>query len=133
MDTQYHLRSQRTEHSLQHEKDFRTAVKTINKAVKRAVESPKQYNRAAVLALHWENDDLGLTSIKQDLLQCFHDKFNFTVSPFTIPSASAYDAKAQTMAAVNTFVKKNDGNNSLLIFFYGGHGELASQSELEIL
>lgn len=133
MDTQYHLRSQRTEHSLQHEKDFWATMETINKAVKRAVESPKQYNRAAVLALHWENDDLGLTSIEQDLLQCFHDKFNFTVSSFTIPSASAYDAKAQTMTAVNTFVKKNDGNNSLLIFFYGGHGKLAPQSELEIL
>lgn len=133
MDTQYHLRSQRTEHSLKHEKDFRAAVGSINKAIKRAVESPKEYNRAAVLALHWENDDLGLISIEQDFLQCFHDKFNFTVSSFTIPSASAYDAKSQTMTAVNTFVKKNDGNNSLLILFYGGYRGLAPHSELDIL
>lgn len=76
------LPTTRVVHALHHEEDSRAAVKAIDKAVSRALGSSKKYDKAVVISLRWENDDLNLAPIERELLEAqgFLDKYDSPTS-----------------------------------------------------
>ena len=104
-------------------KNFRTAVAGINDAIDRALISAKGYDKVGVLSLRWENDDMGLYDIEQELLDVFKTIFHYDTDAFLIPAKSTRDAALATRDRLQDFVNKYDGPASLLIVIYQGHSQ----------
>ena len=68
--------STRSVHKLTHEPNFRSAIQSINTAVQRAV-STRNYTRATMLSLMWDNDDMNLGAITAELTGTFEEVFGF--------------------------------------------------------
>jgi hypothetical protein len=121
-------------HSLTHEPNFHNAVRSINTAVQRALADKKtKYTSAAVLSLLWENDDLNLGPITQELLKTFGSVFGFKVENYVIPTTSTTDATKGLQRKIRNFCGKFDGEGSLLVVTYGGYSESHPALGLQIL
>jgi hypothetical protein len=83
------------------------------------VESP-YYNSATVLALSWEEDDLGVIREIRQLSTLFRELLNFEFRRFIIPSERS---QAILSRAISDFVYEFGGEGNLIIIYYGGHGD----------
>lgn len=79
-----------------------------------------EYATVAVLVMFWQDDDLGVFEEIKQLSSLFSNVYNFTVRQFVIPS---YRAEAALTRGVGDFVYEFGGDDSLIILYYGGHGD----------
>lgn len=110
----------RTTGSLPHWESFEDAVNTINTAVKTSMTAEK-YTKVAVLAMRWENDDLGLDAITMELLATFQDLYRFQIESLIIPAGSTREAVKAVQNRLRAFLTLYDSPTSLLIIVYEGH------------
>ena len=83
----------------------------------------RPYGQVAVLAMHWENDDLAVAGLEAELLSVFRHVYGFNVESYVIP------AHGQASLALNQrtgqFVTKWDAEDALTVYVYSGHAEEA--------
>ncbi|CAG8226392.1 unnamed protein product [Penicillium salamii] len=76
------------------------------------------YDHVAVLALHWENDDMGVERMEGELLRLFERTYRFTTQSYVIPLVT-------TQLTVTNFLdgwlRANQGERVLRIVIYSGH------------
>jgi hypothetical protein len=119
----------RTTGSLPHWESFEDAVNTINTAVKTSITAEK-YTTVAVLAMRWENDDLGLDAITMELLATFRDLYRFQIESLIIPAGSTREAVKAVQNRLRAFLARYDSPTSLLIIAYEGHSGYYRTSSL---
>jgi hypothetical protein len=86
---------------------------------------PRAYEKVHVLLLSWQGADPRFHKQLDELQNVFRDYYHYDVGAsdvedFLIPSD---DSKNELDAKLTLFLKK-DSSNSLLILYYGGHGDM---------
>ncbi len=79
----------------------------------------KPYGQVAVLALHWEHDDIGVQPLEAELLDVLRHRYNFWVESYEIPNTA--NAGVQLVQKLANFTAKWDAEDALLIYIYSGH------------
>ncbi len=74
------------------------------------------------MLIRWEHDDLGVASEVDALATVFGRDFGFDLSQLTIPIKNSL---LQLNRAVLDWDEACDGDGSLLILYYAGHGQLS--------
>jgi hypothetical protein len=109
--------------------DFEDFVEIVETAVRRPPSRQKPYSQVAVLAFHWENDDMSVEPLEKELLDVFRDLYGFHVESFVIPvpliGANPYISLIQH---ITSFILKWDAEDGLMIFVYSGHSERADEA-----
>jgi hypothetical protein len=86
------------------------------------------YREVHVLLLEWEEDDLGVDQVVNELMSVFKNTFGFeSVQSFKIPSRRSYKALD---ARLQGFTQQNSSEQNLLIVYYSGHGFLDLQNRM---
>jgi hypothetical protein len=85
------------------------------------------YKKVFALLVRWEEDDLVLKTEIKDLGRMFRDTYHFDTQTWLIPSGKQrYSALFQK---VLSFLTENDGDETLFILYYGGHGYQDAHSQ----
>ena len=110
--------------------DFKDFVEILQTAVRRHRPShQKTYRQVAVLAFHWENDDMCIEPLEKELLDVFRDIYGFHVESFVIPvPLIEADPYISLIQHITTFISKWDAEDGLMIFVYSGHSERADRA-----
>ena len=108
-----------------HKENLRLFARDLTQAINACLPSyDKPYGQVAVLAMHWENDDLHVVGLEAELLGVFRQIYGFNIESYVIP------AHGQASLALNQktieFVTKWDAADSLTIYIYSGHAEEAN-------
>ncbi|GFG25712.1 unnamed protein product [Aspergillus udagawae] len=77
-----------------------------------------QYRKTAVIAFHWENDDIGVEPLERDLLDVFKSVYGFETESFSIP---LYDSQLKLLERLVSWSRRNLGEDTLRIYIYSGH------------
>lgn len=87
------------------------------------------YDKVAVLALHWVNDDIGVDIMESELLHLFERVYRFNVQTYVIPLGT-------TQLGFTKFLdgwhKDNQGERTLRIIIYSGHARAAGRRVLQL-
>lgn len=83
-----------------------------------------RYLKVNALLLMWADDDLGVASELKDLQHVFEDLYHYAVDIYEIPSQKP--DKALTRRVLEFL--DQDGDETLLILYYAGHGKTSAQS-----
>jgi hypothetical protein len=98
----------------------------INQQLK-VFENLNRYSYVKVLIVYWEHGDHpGFQTEGNDLSRIFQGIFNYDVETFAIPSVSSQLRLDSHMSGVLLKAEdeaRNTGGLSLLIIYYGGHGD----------
>ncbi|PMD37052.1 hypothetical protein L207DRAFT_586728 [Hyaloscypha variabilis F] len=86
------------------------------------------YSSVHVLLLQWEEDDLGVDRVVEELKTVFKDMFGFeSAEAFRIPSKRPYVALETRL---QDFKQQYSSEQNLLIIHYAGHGYLDQQNRM---
>ena len=80
-----------------------------------------RYKGAHVLLLSWEEDSLGVIKEIQELEDVFRNDYHYDTEEWRIPSVRSHNSLA---AKILGFLDDHESKDSLLIVYYGGHGEM---------
>lgn len=83
-----------------------------------------RYEKARVLLLSWEDDNLGVYREMDHLEDVFSNLYRFDVQSFKIPRKTAGKA---TTSRILSFLE-DDGPETLFIVYYAGHARLSHRS-----
>ncbi|KAK5696327.1 hypothetical protein LTR17_024299 [Elasticomyces elasticus] len=86
------------------------------------------YSSVHVLLISWEHDDLNTEHDIGKLKTLFTDTYRYTVDPYQIPSSND-PYTALEFRLVQAKLKANETPDSLLIIYYGGHGEINKRDQ----
>ncbi|KAH6689939.1 hypothetical protein BKA61DRAFT_585139 [Leptodontidium sp. MPI-SDFR-AT-0119] len=100
--------------------ELETAVKAVW-----STRHQSRYSKVDVLLVRWEDDDLNVQTEIDDLGYIFEDQYRYEVEKYQIPSRQPDRA---LKVRVLDFLKENDSEDSLLIFYYAGHARRNPQS-----
>jgi hypothetical protein len=68
----------------------------------------------------------------QDLGRVFRDKYKFDVTSIKLTDDPNENTQVDLNYKVSTFVKNNDGEHTLLIVYYAGHGGVGNVGQVEL-
>jgi hypothetical protein len=110
--------------------DFKDFVEIVETADRRDRPShQKPCSQVAVLAVHWENDDMCVEPLEKELLDVFRDIYGFHVESFVIPVPLLIPApNISLIERISSFILKWDVEDGLMIFIYSGHSERADKA-----
>ena len=96
--------------------------------------SHKRYGKKAMLALHWEDDDVFAAEDSEKMMLLTRDVFGFEVQDFKIPLKNPMSFLT---GAISNFIGHHDESEvenppSLLLFHYAGHGCIKNKHDLYI-
>lgn len=86
----------------------------------------KRYRQVAVIGFHWENDDMGVSSLEDNLLNIFKDIYNFNTESYTIPTANC---ASSLQIKLGTWSQHWARPDVLRIYVYSGHAGPASTTD----
>lgn len=76
----------------------------------------KPYNKAMVLMLKWDDDDLGVTLAEDDLKKVFQDIYYFPAEHYVLSSNNANGIAENGFSyVILSFLPKHDGSNNLCV------------------
>lgn len=78
-----------------------------------------RYKQVHVLLLSWEADDLGVAKEIAELQDVFENIYHYEVEFWKIPSNRSHNSLNRRLT---NFIDDYEGEDSLLIVYYGGHG-----------
>ncbi|KAJ5541978.1 hypothetical protein N7535_004396 [Penicillium sp. DV-2018c] len=76
------------------------------------------YRKTAVVAFHWDNDDIGVEPLEGELLGVFRFVFGFEIESFSIP---VEDSQRMLLEYLVSWSRRHSADNTLRIFVYSGH------------
>ncbi|KAJ5098070.1 hypothetical protein N7532_005071 [Penicillium argentinense] len=82
----------------------------------------KPYRKTAVIAFHWENDDIGVQLLERELLDVFKSVYGFETESFTIP---LIESQFKLLERLVSWSRRSSGEDTLRIFVYSGHAGFA--------
>ena len=97
-------------------------------------KKPSGYLKVAVLLLCWDQDcvDMETQEEVEGLKEVFEKKFGYSVTTFELSTENG-GLQVQVNAEVAVFVKNHNGQNTLLIIYYAGHGKPSNRfGQLEV-
>jgi hypothetical protein len=107
-----------------HLKELEEFATSLEQSVKAALPSPgNPFEKVAVLAFHWANDDLNVEPLENQLLQTFQETYKFDVESYVIPLEDSFKSLQFKFLQ---FIQKWESVNSLMIFVYSGHSQSAN-------
>lgn len=110
-----------------HTEDLRRFARDLSGAVNACLPSyDKPYGQVAVLAMHWENDDLNVAGLEAELLTVFRQIYSFNIESYIIPARA--NAARDLGIKLGEFGNKWDTEDSLIIYIYSGHAEEGDQA-----
>lgn len=80
----------------------------------------KSYRKTAVIAFHWENDDIGVEPLERELLDVFKSVYGFETESFTIPLV---ESQFKLLEHLVSWSRRSSGEDTLRIYVYSGHAE----------
>lgn len=84
--------------------------------------NPSLYQKVHVLLLQWAKTDIDTTKEVEDLQAVFENEFGYNTTMVYLDANSEKKLQVQLNASVANFVHGHDGDNTLLIVYYAGHG-----------
>lgn len=102
---------------------FEEAVGLISEAVRKGLPTSRnQYQKVAVLMLHWEHDDIGVVPLEDEMANLFEQLFNYAVERYVIePYPLMRNSERNLSDRLTAFRNKYEGPRNLLIYVYSGH------------
>lgn len=97
----------------------------LNKGFQKGLASG--YDSVSVLCIYWDdNDDHKFKEEASDMTKLFSEDFHFKTEIYAILSRSVNDNCTNAISArINKFLhEESHGRQSLLILYYGGHGDI---------
>lgn len=82
----------------------------------------KPYRKTAVIAFHWQNDDMGVLPLERELLGVFKSVYGFETASFTIP---LIESQFKLLECLVSWSRRSSGEDTLRIFVYSGHASFA--------
>jgi len=108
-----------------HIKSFDTFKDDLSDALKRAFPTKKRkYDEVYSLLIDWEEDDLGCASEIKDLDEQLQRQFYFKTERFSMPSLNSELVLQDKLVDLE---RAHRNCSSLLIIYYGGHGDWNQQ------
>ena len=86
------------------------------------------YDKVAVLALHWVNDDRGVDLVESELLHLFERIYRFDVRTYVIPLVTTH---LDFIHFLDGWLKENQGEQALRIIIYSGHARAGRTRDTE--
>ncbi|PKY06174.1 hypothetical protein P168DRAFT_316194 [Aspergillus campestris IBT 28561] len=80
------------------------------------------YRKTAVIAFHWENDDMEVEKLERELLGVFHSSYGFETESFLIPVQFSLPSLTEHLIA---WSRRNSGDDTLRVLVYSGHASSA--------
>lgn len=80
--------------------------------------SRQNYDKVAVLAFHWENDDMGVVNLERRLLEVFTQKYHYTTDSYAIPTTQPANS---LITKLLVWSNCHGGPRTLRIYVYSGH------------
>ncbi|MCJ1351262.1 MAG: hypothetical protein MMC33_001246 [Icmadophila ericetorum] len=110
-----------------HLKSIDDFAKDLNAAVKSAFPNSGRgrYTGVYVLFLRWKDDELGVFKEIEKLGEVLRTKNNFLTEEYLIPS-NGQPQRSLTKKLLG-FMDDHEAQDSLLILYYGGHGDIQTQ------
>jgi len=107
-----------------HAPDIATVTKQIAAATREAWNRRFSYSAVYALMLYWEEDDLNVAPEVASLEATFREIYRYSTQIWKIGSKKpGLELKERLI----TFLKENDAEGNLVIFYYGGHAKPNSQ------
>lgn len=130
------LRSRLTQESVEH---FRVFTNDLKEALAKSVPTNlSRYRHAAVLAITWSNDDMGVMPQTDQLLQILRQSYNYVTEKYILNAKrSSQQLRRDLTDRIISFNQKNesktDNNDHLLIYYYSGHSDAGpAQDQLRL-
>lgn len=89
----------------------------------------ESFDHVAVLAISFDNDDIGVTPLTLQLLEVFRQTYGFHTDNYIIKTRDSNGALLSSKAVeravfrmLNDWSAMHDGPRNLLIVYYSGHG-----------
>ena len=79
-----------------------------------------EYSSVVVLLLSWKEDTLGVQDEIRRVSIMFREVFAYNVQEYLIPSVNPEISLA---TEIHSLVERHGGEDSLIIIYYGGHGD----------
>lgn len=96
----------------------------LQKAIANSFPRPRtSYTSVHVLLLRWAEDDLNVQEELTTLKRVFEDQFNFAAEQWDIPGLDSIQATRALQKKLYDFQDTHQGEDELLIVYYGGHGD----------
>lgn len=118
-------------HDISYASNHVASIQCVASDINAAIQAvwPKRheirYSQAHVLLLSWEHDDLGVDTEIRDLKLVFQTHYRFEVEEHQISNTKPdKDVKRRVM----NFLDDNDGADTVLIIYYGGHARRGEHS-----
>ncbi|KAI9740262.1 MAG: hypothetical protein M1834_004840 [Cirrosporium novae-zelandiae] len=83
------------------------------------------YSKVACFLMNWVDDDMGTNGEVEQLQEIFGTTFGYLTHSFKIPSQNSQKIATKE---ISDFVWAHDSPDSLIILYYGGHGEARDNS-----
>ncbi|KAF6225630.1 hypothetical protein HO133_009630 [Letharia lupina] len=107
-----------------HFENLQQFVTEFKKVIPGLIAKNPKYDRVKVLLFYWEDGEPDMKKEAKGLMNIFHDGYGFAVEEFIIPANEKADSKFMLfLIAEIVKIGDEDGENKLLILYYGGHGE----------
>ncbi|KXX74164.1 Guanine nucleotide exchange factor subunit Rich [Madurella mycetomatis] len=112
-------------HVPDHISSIQQVAKQIEVAAREAWDRRFRYKDAFVMLLNWEDDDLDVAPEVANLEATFRDVYHYKTEIWKIPTKKPdWDIKERLIR----FLKNNDADGNLVIFYYAGHAMPNPQS-----
>ncbi|KAJ0414482.1 hypothetical protein BJY00DRAFT_318742 [Aspergillus carlsbadensis] len=100
-------------------KRFQDFAGDLEAALHASLPCPQSpYTRVSVLAMHWENDDIGVVPHETELLDVFSKIYGYETESYMIPTVIA---QAAIQAKLSAWTMAKEGDGTLRIIIYSGH------------
>ena len=112
--------------------DMRTAL------AKSVPANLARYKHAAVLAITWNNDDIGVMPQTDQLLWILRSSYNFVTEKYVLdanrsPNQLRRDLSDHILSFYRKHESKTEDNDHLLIYYYSGHSDAGpAQDQLRL-
>ncbi|RDW74547.1 uncharacterized protein DSM5745_07209 [Aspergillus mulundensis] len=109
-------------------KRLRGFASDLEAAIQRCLPSRTgYYDQVSVIAMHWENDDLGVLPLEKALLDIFKNQYGYDVESFEIPEDRPQKNLTEKLVS---WTSKHEGEQALRIVIYSGHASAAGPTDL---
>ncbi|KAK6813451.1 hypothetical protein RU639_011310 [Aspergillus parasiticus] len=110
----YNLRVQQPQRLQVFGSDLRKALDTVTPTAQ------VYYRDVSVLALHWQNDEMGANRLQSELMNIFAGIYNFRTESYQIPVLRSYNSLTSRLIPWST---SRGGEHTLRIVVYSGHAQ----------
>jgi hypothetical protein len=123
----------------QHASRFLHFAKDLEEAVQKVVPTDLgRYQKAAVLAMDWDNDTMNVKVLRDELLGVLRRVYNFKTESFLLDSnLSASTASQRLQDKLYQFTAANRPSKPdakhLLIYYYSGHSDTGPHGDQLLL